>query len=138
MKRLFWFAIVVIAMLTGLGVLYWQNLHEDAPESLPHTALAQSINQCDLIASKAAANLPEALPFQKLEKAARQARVLERCMLDQGYAENPTWPAGARVDAAHAAKAQHISEDEAYETLRRTAMLQAEKPGQISYWRKRS
>lgn len=138
MKRIFWFAIVILSILVVLAVLYWQNLHEDAAESLPQTALTQSINQCDLIAGKAAANLPEALPFQKLEKAARQSRVLERCMQDQGYGENPAWGEGARVKAAHAAKAQQISAEEAYETLRRAAMLQAENAGKVSYWRKRS
>lgn len=138
MKRTIWFAISAIIICLVLAILYWRNLHEDVAESVPHTPLAQSINQCDLIAGKAAANLPEALPFQKLEKAARQAHVLERCMQDLGYTENPAWAESAHIDAQRTAQAQHISTDEAYETLRRAAMLQAEKVGQVSYWHKRN
>lgn len=121
----------------GLAVWYWQNLHE-TDQTVPRTALAQTINQCDLIASKAAAALPEALPFQKLEKAARQSRVLDRCMQDQGYRENPAWRPYALPIVRQMAAQQQVSEDEAYETLRRAAMLQAEKPDVVTYWRKRS
>jgi len=95
------------------------------------------INQCDLIASKAAAALPEVLPFQQLEKAARQSRVLDRCMQDRGYQENPAWVAAANKKAQRLAHEQGVSEAEAYETLRRQAMLQAE-PQAIGYWRKRA
>lgn len=123
-----------VVMVIGAGVLYWQNLHEDEPAASP-TVLAQTINQCDLIASKAAAELPEALPFQKQEKFARQSRVLERCMQDRGYQENPSWVTKANLRAGQIAHTQGISQNEAYETLRRQAMLKEEVAG-TSYWRK--
>lgn len=100
--------------------------------------LGQTINQCDLIAMKAAADLPEALPFQRLEKAARQAHVVERCMQDRGYQENPAWVTQANVAAAKLAKQQQISTSEAYETMRRQAMLKEAPAGKPSYWRKRA
>jgi hypothetical protein len=121
--------------VTGAGVLYWQNLTQDTGD-MPLSALAQTLNQCDLIAGKAAAGLPEALPFQKLEKMARQSRVLDRCMQDRGYQQDPAWVASANARAAEIAQAQNISHNEAYETLRRQAMLKDEAAGG-SYWRAR-
>lgn len=127
--------ILAAVLVIGAGVLYWQNLAEDPADALP-SVLAQTINQCDLIATKAAAELPEALPFQKLEKMARQSRVLERCMQDRGYQQNPAWVTQINARANEIAHAQSISQDEAYETLRRQAMLKDEVAG-TNYWRAR-
>ncbi len=124
----------VLAGLVYAGVAYWQMLHEGTSERAP-SALGQAINQCDLIASKAAASLPELYPFQRLEKAARQAHVLEMCMQDRGYRENPAWVKRAKLAATIEAKKQQISEDEAYETLRRRAMLVSQSADAV-YWRK--
>lgn len=128
-------SVLGVLLLTGVGVLYWQNLSEDAPAA--PGVLVKTINQCDLIAGKAAAALPEALPFQQQEKIARQSHVLERCMQDRGYQENPAWKAQASTQARQIALVRHISEEEAYEALRRQAMLKSETSG-ISYWRQRS
>lgn len=118
------------------GVWYWQSLTE-VETGNQQTEMGQAINQCDLIATKAAAELPEALPFQKLEKAARQSRVLDRCMQDRGYQENPVWVSETNKRVPDIAREQNISESEAFETLRREAMLQSE--GKLpAYWRKRS
>jgi hypothetical protein len=117
-------------------VWYWQSLTE-VETGNQQTAMGQAINQCDLIATKAAAELPEALSFQKLEKAARQSRVLDRCMQDRGYQENPVWVSETNKRVPDIAREQNISESEAFETLRREAMLQSE--GKLpAYWRKRS
>lgn len=131
-----------VLMLLGLlllgygGVWYWQSLTE-VETGNQQTAMGRAINQCDLIATKAAAELPEALPFQKLEKAARQSRVLDRCMQDRGYEENPVWVSETNKRVPDIAREQNISESEAFETLRREAMLQSE--GKLpAYWRKRS
>lgn len=131
-----------VLMLLGLlllgygGVWYWQSLTE-VETGNQQTAMGQAINQCDLIATKAAAELPEALPFQKLEKAARQSRVLDRCMQDRGYQENPVWVSETNKRVPDIAREQGISESEAFEALRREAMLQSE--GKLpAYWRKRS
>jgi hypothetical protein len=129
--------VVVVLLLVGYaGVWYWQSLTE-VDQSATQSDLAQAINQCDLIASKAAAELPERLPFQKLEKAARQSRVLDRCMQDRGYQENPAWVREVNKKVPDIAREQGISENEAFETLRRQAMLQADEKSP-AYWRKRS
>ncbi|WP_019880919.1 MULTISPECIES: hypothetical protein [unclassified Methylophilus] len=128
------FAVLGILLLGYTAFWYWQSLTEVEPSG-QQSEVAQAINQCDLIASKAAAELPEVLPFQKLEKAARQSRVLDRCMQDRGYAQNPAWVTQANQQAPRIAHEQGISEAEAYETLRRQAMLKAQ-PGVAGYWRK--
>jgi len=126
--------VLVIGLLGYVGFWYWQSLTEIEPAD-QQSDVAQAINQCDLIASKAAAELPEVLPFQKLEKAARQSRVLDRCMQDRGYAQNPAWVTEANRQAQRIAHEQGVSEAEAYETLRRQAMLKAQ-PNVVGYWRK--
>lgn len=130
------FAVLGLLLLGYAGFWYWQSLTEVSPAT-SHNEVSQVVNQCDLIASKAAAGLPEVLPFQKLEKAARQSRVLDRCMQDRGYQENPAWVTEATKQAQRMAHEQGISEAEAYETLRRQAMLQSA-PEAVGYWRKRS
>lgn len=129
------YIVILLSLAVAGGVWYWQSLTEDVTVQRGG-ALAQALNQCDLIAGKAASNLPEVLPFQKLEKAARQARVLERCMQDRGFEENPRWSSAATRQAAEHARAQQISEGEAYETLRRAAMMAAPEAGE-SYWRQK-
>lgn len=135
MKRSRVIMVLGIVLLGYAGVWYWQSLTEVAPD-FTQSKVGQAINQCDLIASKAAAELPEALPFQKLEKAARQSRVLDRCMQDRGYQENPAWVAETNKNVPDIAREQGISENEAFETLRRKAMLQADDKS-TAYWRKR-
>lgn len=129
------YMMILLSLAMGGGVWYWQSLKEDVTVQ-QSGALAQALNQCDLIAGKAASHLPEVLPFQKLEKAARQARVLERCMQDRGFEENPRWASAATRQAVEQARIQQISENEAYETLRRAAMLAAPEAGD-SYWRQK-
>ncbi|MFD0914603.1 hypothetical protein [Methylophilus luteus] len=133
MKTIRLVGIVALLAIIAAAVLYWQNLTEDSGD-MPLSALAQTINQCDLIAGKAAAGLPEALAFQKLEKMARQSRVLDRCMQDRGYQQDPAWVDRANARAAEIAQAQNISHNEAFETLRRQAMLKDE-PAGGGYWR---
>jgi hypothetical protein len=135
MKTIRLIGILALLTIIGAGVLYWQNLTEETGD-VPRSALAQTLNQCDLIAGKAAAGLPEALAFQKLEKMARQSRVLDRCMQDRGYQQDPAWVASANARAAEIAQAQNISHNEAYETLRRQAMLKDAAAGG-GYWRQR-
>lgn len=112
---------VVIVILLATGFYFYMNTSEvEAPRAL--TALERVGDECELIAEKAAMALPEALPFQKLEKAARQSRVLQTCMNDRGYVENPAWVKYAEPIAAKTAKDENISVDEAYETLRRNKL----------------
>lgn len=115
---------VALLLIAGLAYAYWQNLYGDgdAPQSTTST-LQLAGNACEIIASKAAMHLPEALPFQKLEKQARQSRVLGVCMADRGYIENPAWVQFVAPKVKAMMQQQSISENEAYETIKREAML---------------
>jgi hypothetical protein len=113
---------VALAIIIVVGAYVYMDANEVAgPRQL--TALERVGDECGLIAEKAASALPEALPFQKLEKAARQSRVLQSCMNDRGYMENPAWVAYAEPIAKKTAEQANISVNEAYETLRRNKMV---------------
>lgn len=124
-----------MAIVLGVGAFfYMDDSNVVAPRAL--TALERVGDECELIAEKAAMSLPEALPFQKLEKAARQSKVLQMCMNDRGYVENPAWVKYAEPIAAKTAKAENISVDEAYETLRRIKLKTFYEPNPKTplYW----
>lgn len=128
---------VLVPILALAGLMYYAD--SMAPNDLkPYqlSELAKVGSECELISEKAAMTLPDDLEFQRTEKAGRKARVLETCMNDRGYIENPAWALFAKLQAEQeAAKLSAVSQDEAYETLRRKYMLiyQAEK-SEPMYW----
>ena len=133
MKGIFAILVPVLA-LVGL-MMYADKMAPDDQKPYQLSELAKAGTECELISEKAAMKLPEGLEFQRLEKAGRQARVLETCMLDRGYTENPAWALFAKLQAEQEAKPGNMSVDEAFENLRRKYMLiyQAEKAEPI-YW----
>ncbi len=128
--------VILVPALALLGMMmYADSMAPDDQKPYQLSALAKAGVECELISDKAALKLPDSLAFQRLEKAGRQARVLENCMSDRGYQENPDWALFAQLQAAQQVKANKISEAEAYENLRRKYMLiyQAEKSEPL-YW----
>lgn len=133
MKKLVLIVLPLILIISG--ALYWYLYPAEDTAVKTLTALEKTGDECSFISEKAAMQLPEALPFQKLEKAARKARVLNTCMQDRGYKENPLWVKNANPIALKNAESQQISYDEAYETLRRKAMYSFKLiPAENSYW----
>ena len=127
---------ILVPALALLGMMiYADRLAPDDQKPYQLSALAKAGAECELISDKAVLKLPEGLTFQRLEKAGRQAHVLENCMSDRGYQENPEWVLFAQLQAAQQIKANKISEAEAFENLRRKYMLvyQAEKSEPL-YW----
>ena len=127
---------ILVPALALLGMMFYaDSMAPDDQKPYQLSALAKAGVECELISDKAAMKLPEGLAFQRLEKAGRQARVLENCMSDRGYQENPDWLLFARLQAAQQVKANKISEAEAFENLQRKYMLvyQAEKSEPL-YW----
>ncbi|HAJ72232.1 MAG TPA: hypothetical protein DCO68_09155 [Methylophilaceae bacterium] len=114
---------------------YWYDINSESEVSPTRTLLDHMGDECELIAEKAALKLPEALPFQKMEKIARKLRVLETCMNDRGFVENPAWVKYAQPIAQKVAAQSKISENEAYETFRRQKMIEfsSAKEGPM-YW----
>lgn len=99
------------------------------------TLLQTTINKCTNVAEQAAAHLPEALPFQRLEKIGRQARVMRLCMGDNGFEQSDAWTSYAQPVANANAHAEGISVNEAFENLRRQHMtLLSPLAGAPSYW----
>ena len=139
--------VILVPALALLGMMmYADNMAPDDQKPYQQSALAKAGVECELISDKAALQLPDGLAFQRLEKAVRQARVLEDCMKDRGYQESPDWALFAQLQVAQhrnskiskankISKAVKISEAEAYENLRRKYMLiyQAEKSEPL-YW----
>ena len=127
---------LAIPILVLAGLMFYADKMAP-PDQKPYqlSPLAKTGDECETIAEKAAMKLPEALPFQRLEKAGRQVRVLADCMNDRGYVENPAWVSFGQLQAAQQAKVNKLSLDESYENLRRKYMLvyQAEKAEPI-YW----
>lgn len=127
---------LAIPILVLAGLMYYADKMAPADQK-PYqlSPMAKTGDQCETISEKAVMQLPEALPFQHLEKVGRQARVLADCMNDRGYVENPTWVGFGRLQAVEYAKNSQVSVDEAYENLRRKYMLiyQAEKAEPL-YW----
>ena len=130
-------AILVPVLVLGGLMMYADNMAPDDQKPYQQSALAIAGNTCELISEKAAMNLPETIEFQRLEKAGRKARVLQDCMNDHGYQENPAWALFAKLQAEQEASKTKVivSKDEAYENLRRKYMLvyQAEKSEPL-YW----
>ena len=128
--------VILVPALALLGMMiYADSMAPDDQKPYQLSALAKAGIECELISDKAALRLPDSLAFQRLEKAGRQARVLENCMGDRGYQENPEWALFAQLQAVQQAKANKMSEAEAFENLRRKYMLvyQAEKSEPL-YW----
>lgn len=125
--------ISVIALLLAVSAYWYQLNLDDGPK--PLSRLARTVNACESIAEKAAMKLPEVLPFQQLEKAARKTRVFETCMGDRGYQQNPDWVKYGQGVALTSAKANRISQAEAYELFRRESMLNyAPVDASPAYW----
>ncbi|MDX1916092.1 MAG: hypothetical protein SFU55_10945 [Methylophilus sp.] len=122
MKNIVRFGLPLVVVI-AIGA-YWYDINSETEVSPTRTLLAQMGDECELIAEKAALKLPEALPFQKMEKIARKLRVLETCMNDRGFVENPAWVKYAQPITQKLATQSKVSENEAYETFRRQKMIQ--------------
>ncbi len=130
---------VVLVLFAIWGANYytdfdWRSMSFSSPQK-KDSALIRAGEECVAISEQATAHLIPKVEFQKLEFAARKANVLARCMADKNYRQNPAWSAYAQKQAVQDAVAQHISVDEALETLKRHDMLQFH-PGKEKpiYW----
>ena len=135
------FGLILLLALLIIGFGVWQILGKKSTDSAraPTSALSVTINMCDAIADKSVAHLIAQVEYQKLEIAGRRVRVLQNCMNDQGFIENPSWVSYAEAIAQKNALEQKISFNEAYEHLRRKNM-QTARPEQSAplYWLRKS
>ncbi|HOY69673.1 MAG TPA: hypothetical protein PL131_01665 [Methylotenera sp.] len=129
--------LILLFVLLITSFIVWRILDQKRVVSIstPASALLIAINRCDGIADKSVAHLTAQVEFQKLEIAGRRVRVLQNCMNDLGFVENPAWVKYAEPIAQKNALTQQISFNEAYENLRRKNMLiAAPKQSVPLYW----
>ena len=96
--------------------------------------LSQTIDRCSGIADKSVAGKNVTVEFEKLAIEGIKAKVIQDCMNDNGFMQNPEWLKAARITAANNAKTQNISADQALTTLERQAMQNIDMTNQPLYW----
>lgn len=124
--------VLTLAFLTWFFLISSQNQSSSKQEV---TQLERMGDECVGISEKAVSGMTPVVEFQKLELLSRKANVLKNCMADRGFREDPAWRKYAEPLAKVAASQQHISVDEAIETMRKADMLFFKKqPQRPLYW----
>ncbi len=78
------------------------------------------------------------IEFQQLEREAKRTNVIQRCMTDNGYQQNPAWLKYAQPIASTDAQKANISIDEAIVDLSRIHMqMFTPVAGRPDYWVKK-
>lgn len=78
------------------------------------------------------------IEFQQLEREAKRTNVIQRCMTDKGYQQNPAWLSYAQPIAKADADKTNSSTDEAIVNLSRKHMqVLSPVAGQPDYWVKK-
>ena len=115
------------------------NALSSQPNLTPAQASLQAIGErCVSFGERAVADNTPTIEFQRLEREAKRFDVVERCMTDNGYMQNPAWLKLAQVIAKTDAETQKISADEALVNLSRKAMPQFVSANNLpDYWLKK-
>ena len=92
-------------------------------EKSKNSRLALTIDTCTGIADKSVTHLSAIVEFQKLEIAGRRIRVMQNCMNDKGFKENPAWVLFSESLLHKDVKPADISANESYENERRKDMF---------------
>ena len=131
MKRKYFKIVTILALCIFAITYYVQNsdkknsldLAVSAQEKSKDSHLALTIDTCTGIADKSVAHLSAIVEFQKLEIAGRRIRVMQNCMNDKGFKENPAWVLFTESLLRKDAKSEDVSANEAYENDRRKDMF---------------
>jgi hypothetical protein len=115
---------LLIAWLINMGYLF----NEDSPNTPINAQFQSNLTECITISEKSVAHMKALVAFQQLEIIGRKARVMRNCMQDHQYMQNQQWTNFANPIAEARGKAQQISFDEAFETLRREHMVMLKPP----------
>lgn len=127
-----------LSLTISLLVFFSSKLFQDTSASklaLKPSQLSLTIDACQAIADKSIVNLAAVVEFQRLEIAGRRVRVMQDCMNDRGFIENPAWVKFTETLVQKSAKSSQISLNEAYEQFRRRDMfVLSQASGQALYW----
>ena len=134
-----------ILVIVGLGLAVAANTYfymskDDASAKHASQTQAQKVlitigEKCLDFGERAVAKDTPIIEFQQLEREARRTNVIQRCMTDKGYQQNPAWLKYAQPIASTAAQKVNISIDEAIVNLSRIH-IQVFTPvaGRPDYW----
>ena len=101
-------------------------------------AIGLIIDRCSGIADKSVANKNVTVEFEKLANEGVKANVIQNCMADNGFVQNPAWLKYATPIATANSQKNKISFDEALTTLSRADMQAfAPNPARPDYWFKK-
>ncbi|MEY3885457.1 MAG: hypothetical protein RIS87_1232 [Pseudomonadota bacterium] len=130
MKRNYLKIVTTLALCIAAFSYYSNSDNKNSPDSALsaqeksiNSHLALTIDTCTGIADKSVAQLSAVVEFQKLEIAGRRIRVMQNCMSDKGFKENPAWVLFTESLLPENVKSADISANEAYENDRRKDMF---------------
>lgn len=137
-----------LIVIIGLGLALAANTYfyiskDDAPKKSSNQTLAQAAltkigEKCLDFGERAVASNTPIIEFQQLEREAKRSDVIQRCMTDNGYVQNPAWLGYARPIVKTDADKASISTDEAITNLSRKQMqVLSPVAGRPDYWVKK-
>ncbi len=131
MKQKYFKIVIILALCIAATTYYVKNNDSQnnlassvvVQEKSKNSHLALTIDTCTGIADKSVAHLSAIVEFQKLEIAGRRIRVMQNCMNDKGFKENPAWALFTESLLRKNVKSADTSANEAYENDRRKDMF---------------
>jgi hypothetical protein len=135
---------IIISLYFAAAANIYFYISKYNPPSTPanttraQTALIKIGEKCLYFGERAVAKDVPIIEFQQLEREAKRTNVIQRCMTDSGYQQNPAWLGYAQAVAKIDAEKEKMSFDEALTHLSRKH-LQVFTPvaGRLDYWVKK-
>lgn len=131
--------ILAVAVVIAIAYFAYTQTATNAPPSLSpaQLQLAKIGDKCMDFGERAVASDVPIIEFQMLVRLAKKTNVIERCMTDNGYKQNPAWLAYAQAIAKDNAIKNKTSLSEALTSLSRADMqVFAPTSNRPDYWLK--
>lgn len=131
--------ILLVIMAAIFFFLYEKSASDATPSLSPaQEQLAKMGDRCLDFGERAVASDVPIIEFQMLVRLAKKTNVIERCMTDNGYKQNPAWLQYAQPIATDNAAKNKVSVSEALTSLSRADMqIFAPNSQRPDYWVKK-
>lgn len=134
--------IIGLAAAIAANSYFYMSKNNAAPAatylSLAQTTLTKIGEKCLDFGERAVAKDVPIIEFQMLAREAKKANVVNNCMADNGYKQNPAWAKYAQPIAAANAQKENTSNDEAIANLgRKHLQIFTSVTNQPDYWVKK-
>ena len=137
-----------LLIIIGLSLAFVANTYfymskddasaKPANQTQAQAALIKIGEKCLDFGERAVAKDTPIIEFQQLEREAKRTNVIQRCMTDNGYQQNPSWLSYAQPIAKADADKANSSIDEAIVNLSRKHMqVLSPVAGRPDYWVKK-